>query len=134
MIPRKQAVSTHTQELQALEAKLRETEERLKQAKTSPPAFSRKDSQRRTPIHGTFAEAEKARTSEPNHPLSQATTVPPRHPAQLESQTTSEQPSLAPTSGALPGMPRSYTSREYVMVDRPHDQANGDGGDVRPQP
>jgi len=140
---KKQAVSTHTQELQALEAKLRETEERLKQANTSQPAFSRKNSQRRTPIHGTFTEAEKARTSEPNSPLSQVTTAPPRRPAQLEPQTTSEQPSLAPTSGAfpgpmpgaMPGTPRSYTSREYVMVDRPDEgQANGDGEGVRPQP
>ncbi|KAF2745787.1 hypothetical protein M011DRAFT_446335 [Sporormia fimetaria CBS 119925] len=35
---KKQEVSNHTQQLEALEARLRETEERLKQAKSSPPA------------------------------------------------------------------------------------------------
>jgi hypothetical protein len=34
---RKQAVTTHTQELEAIEARLRETEERLKEARNSPP-------------------------------------------------------------------------------------------------
>ncbi|KAF2639386.1 hypothetical protein P280DRAFT_403231 [Massarina eburnea CBS 473.64] len=56
---KKQAVTTHSQELEALEAKLRATEERLKLAKTSPPR--RKDSQRRTPIEGSFAAEDKAR-------------------------------------------------------------------------
>lgn len=49
---KKQAVTTHAQELEALEAKLRETEERLKLAKSSPPR--RKDSQRRSPLEGAF--------------------------------------------------------------------------------
>src|SRR5437763_1227483 len=56
---RKQAVTHHAQELEALEAKLRETEERLKQAKNSPPR--RKDSQRRTPIEGVFPSEDMAR-------------------------------------------------------------------------
>ncbi|KAL5119017.1 hypothetical protein ACEQ8H_003146 [Pleosporales sp. CAS-2024a] len=42
---KKQAVSTQTQELEALELRLREAEERLKQAKASSPP-RRKDSQR----------------------------------------------------------------------------------------
>lgn len=46
---RKQTVTIQSEELQALEARLRETEERLKRAKTSPPSSDRKNSQRRTP-------------------------------------------------------------------------------------
>ncbi|KAF2808690.1 uncharacterized protein BDZ99DRAFT_389336 [Mytilinidion resinicola] len=115
---KKQIVSTHTQELEALEAKLRETEERLNKAKTSPTAaFSRKNSQRRTPIQGTFAEADKARTSESNSPLSQSeNTMPGSMP------------------GAMPETPQSHNGRDYVMVDRHDDHANGDAESVRPQP
>lgn len=52
---KKQAVSTQTQELQALEARLRAAEERLQQAKgNSPPR--RKDSQRRTPVDAVFPD------------------------------------------------------------------------------
>ncbi|KAL5384329.1 hypothetical protein DPSP01_005476 [Paraphaeosphaeria sporulosa] len=63
---KKQAVSTHTQELEALEAKLRETEERLNQARNSPPR--RKDSQRRTPVEGTFSAQDKARLESSGSP------------------------------------------------------------------
>lgn len=65
---KKQAVSSHNQELEALEAKLRETEERLKQAKTNSPP-RRKDSQRRTPIEGTFPDQDKARLDAAGSPL-----------------------------------------------------------------
>ncbi|OCK77140.1 hypothetical protein K432DRAFT_407572 [Lepidopterella palustris CBS 459.81] len=126
---KKQSVSTHTQELEALEARLRETEERLKQAKSSPP-FSRKNSQRRTPIRGTFAEEDKARSTEPTSPspLAKVTSAPRRPTVHTESQNPSDQSTLAPMPGALPDTPRSYTSREYVMVDRPqNDQSHGDG-------
>ncbi|KAF2256863.1 hypothetical protein BU26DRAFT_513621 [Trematosphaeria pertusa] len=64
---KKQAVSHHAQELEALEAKLRETEERLKQAKTSPPR--RKDSQRRTPIQSAFPDEDRARLAAAGSPL-----------------------------------------------------------------
>jgi len=131
---KKQAVSSHTQELEALEAKLRETEERLKQAKTSPAPFSRKDSQRRTPIQGTFAEADMAGAPDPNSPLSQVTNVPRRSNPQAEARKSNDQAPLLSMPGAMPGTPQSYTGREYVMVDKPHDgQASGDGGNVRPQ-
>ena len=64
---RKQTVTIRNEELEALEARLRETEERLKMAKTSPP--SRKDSQRRTPIQGTFPEDAKSHAGESGSPL-----------------------------------------------------------------
>ncbi|KAF2130809.1 hypothetical protein P153DRAFT_275543, partial [Dothidotthia symphoricarpi CBS 119687] len=51
---KKQAVTTQTQELEALEAQLRAAEERLNQAKgTSPPR--RRDSQHQTPIQDVFS-------------------------------------------------------------------------------
>lgn len=56
---KKQAVTDHTQQLEALEARLKETEERLKEVQTSPPR--RKDSQRRTPRQDTFHNDDKAR-------------------------------------------------------------------------
>jgi len=131
---RKQAVSTHTQELEALEARLRETEERLKQAKSSPPSFNRKNSQHRTPIRGTFAEEDKAGASDPTSPLAQVTAAPRRPTVQTGSQNPNDQTSLAPIPGTLPGTPRSHTTRDHVMVDRPQDgQNNGDGEKARPQ-
>lgn len=51
---KKQAVTSHTQQLEEIEARLRETEERLRQAKSSPPP-ARKDSQRRAPINTAFS-------------------------------------------------------------------------------
>lgn len=61
---KKQAVSTQTQELEALEAKLRAAEERLSQATgNSPPR--RKDSQRRTPIDAAFSSQDKAGLQSP---------------------------------------------------------------------
>ena len=131
-LARKQAVSTHTQELEALEARLRETEERLKQAKSSPPSFNRKNSQHRTPIRGTFAEADKAGASDPTSFLAQVTAAPRRHAVQTGSQNSNNQTSLAPMPATLPETPRSHTSRDYVMVDRPQDgQNNGDGEKTR---
>jgi len=52
---KKQAVTTQTQELQALEARLRAAEERLQQAKGTSP-LRRKDSQRRTPVEAVFPD------------------------------------------------------------------------------
>lgn len=111
---RKQAVSTHNQELEALEARLRETEERLKRAKSSPPgSFSRKNSQRRTPIGGTFNEEDKARVggAESSRPLAQK-----QRPDVKQAASTNANA----MPGALPETPTSYnSSAEYVMVDRP---------------
>ncbi|KAF1944212.1 hypothetical protein EJ02DRAFT_452585 [Clathrospora elynae] len=89
---KKQAVSTQTQELEALEARLRAAEERLNQAKGSSPP-RRKDSQRRTPVQGAFSDQDA------NSPLAQKTTSIP---------------------GALPETPTSTTSADYVLVERPH--------------
>jgi Tfp pilus assembly protein PilX len=98
---RKQAVTTHTQELEALEARLRETEERLKNVKSSPP--SRKASQRQT----TSSDADKAPSGEASSPLAmrQKTHVDPR--------------ASKATAGAQSESSTSDNSTEYVLVDRP---------------
>ncbi|KAF2708477.1 hypothetical protein K504DRAFT_308103 [Pleomassaria siparia CBS 279.74] len=101
---KKQAVTTHTQELEALEARLRATEERLKQAKSSPP--SHKDSQHRSPLEGTFSDADKARIGEVSSPLAA------RQKTRINSQATKT------VSGAPESPPISENSTEYVLVDR----------------
>jgi hypothetical protein len=88
---RKQAVTTQTQELEALELRLREAEDRLKQASSNSPP-RRKDSQRRSPLAGAFPAQDKAR---------------------IEATKT--------IAGALqPTTPASQNSADYVLVERPH--------------
>ncbi|KAF2263200.1 hypothetical protein CC78DRAFT_604711 [Lojkania enalia] len=110
---KKQAVSSHAQELEALEARLRETEERLKQARSSPP--NRKNSQRRTPVQGAFADDDKARIGEPASPLAQ------RQKLVADTRAANTMP------GALPETPASYNSTEYVLVDRPRTAQSQEG-------
>ncbi|KAF2190596.1 hypothetical protein K469DRAFT_721501 [Zopfia rhizophila CBS 207.26] len=117
---KKQAVSSHTQELEALEARLRETEERLKQAKSSPPA-ARKNSQRRTPIRGTLPDEDKAQLGESSSPLAHAQA---RQRSGADLKTAKDMP------GALPETPASYNSAEYVIVDRPHSAQNSEDEQV----
>jgi hypothetical protein len=71
--PRKQAVTTQTQELEALEARLRAAEDRLKQAKSNSPP-RRKDPQRRSPLEGTFPAADKASSAPKNSTGAPSTT------------------------------------------------------------
>jgi hypothetical protein len=87
-------VTTQTQELEALEARLKAAEDRLKQASgNSPPR--RKDSQRRSPLEGTFSAQDTARVDGPSSPLAQK------------------------NAGALPETPSSGNSADYVLVERP---------------
>jgi chromosome segregation ATPase len=89
---KKAAVNTQTRELEALEARLRATEERLNQAKgNSPP--SKTDNQQKA--HQTESQPQM-----PESPLAQKTLNMP---------------------GALPQTPTpsSTTSADYVLVERP---------------
>lgn len=101
-LSRKQAVTSQTQELEALELRLREAENRLKQAKSNSPP-RRKNSQRRSPLEGAFPEQDKARVNGPASPLAQKTNA---HV-------------MGNTSGAAPTTPSSQNSADYVMVERP---------------
>ncbi|KAF2115617.1 hypothetical protein BDV96DRAFT_612320 [Lophiotrema nucula] len=105
---KKQAVTTHTQELEALERRLRETEERLNKAKTSPS--NRKDSQRRSPLEGTSRAEDKARLGEPASPLGEV---------QNRQRPVADTYAGRKIPGALPRTPTSYSSADYVLVDRP---------------
>ncbi|KAJ4297948.1 hypothetical protein N0V90_005847 [Kalmusia sp. IMI 367209] len=110
---KKQAVTTHTQELEALEAKLRETEERLQQARSSPPR--RKDSQRRTPVEGAFSAHDKA------HPEAGGSPLPVRSKENMAPRQRQNMP------GALSESTSSDNSTEYVFVDRPPTARTDDG-------
>jgi hypothetical protein len=82
-------VTTQTQELEALEARLRAAEDRLKQASGSSPP-RQKDSQRWSPLEGTFPAQDKARVD-----------------------------AAQKTAGALPATPNSQNSADYVLVETP---------------
>ncbi|KAF2789853.1 hypothetical protein K505DRAFT_327965 [Melanomma pulvis-pyrius CBS 109.77] len=110
---KKQAVTTHTQELEALEARLRAAEERLKQAKSSPP--SRNASQRRTPLQGVFPDADKARVGEAGSPLA------------VRPKSRADPQAAKAIPGALSESPTSDNSTEYVLVDRPRTAQTDDG-------
>jgi Tfp pilus assembly protein PilX len=103
---RQQDVTSRTKQLEALEARLRETEERLKQAKSSPP--TRKNSQRRTPVEDTFPPDAKARIGDAQSPLAM----------RRQQEAAKENARL----GALPQTPPSASdgsTDSYVLVDRP---------------
>ncbi|KAJ4369019.1 hypothetical protein N0V83_006101 [Neocucurbitaria cava] len=98
---KKQAVSTQTQELEALEARLRAAEERLNKAKTSSPP-RRKDSQRRSPIEGAFPDQDTARLQGRGSPLPQKN---PRTTGNI--------------AGAQVETSSSHGSADFVLVERP---------------
>jgi hypothetical protein len=72
---KKQEVTSHAQQLEELEARLRATEERLKVAKSSPP--SRKTSPARPAIPGDFPDDAQARIGEAASPLAARTRAAP---------------------------------------------------------
>ncbi|KAJ4355919.1 uncharacterized protein N0V89_003944 [Didymosphaeria variabile] len=111
---KKQAVTTHAQELEALEAKLRETEARLNQARNSPPR--RKDSQRRTPIEDTFSAQDRVRLENGGSPL----------PVRQNKENMAPPPRQN-MPGALSEPTHSDNSTEYVFVDRPPTARTDDG-------
>ncbi|KAF2281451.1 uncharacterized protein EI97DRAFT_367451 [Westerdykella ornata] len=105
---KKREVSMHTQQLEALQARLRETEERLKLAQESPP--TRKDSQRRSPVQGAFSDV----SHEPMQQSSNSSSPTTARRAQHNNAEEADCP-----TGALSESLTSDKSTEYVMVDRP---------------
>ncbi|KAH8811604.1 hypothetical protein F5884DRAFT_854945 [Xylogone sp. PMI_703] len=109
---KKQAVSTQTSELEALEARLRETEERLKAKQAAVTEHIRRHSEMGTPRTSALGGAFNARRNgevEKRSPLA----------ATFENKT----PSRPPTGGAMPPTPGA-SEGEYVFVDR--ESANAD--------
>ncbi len=117
---RKKAVSSQSQELEALEARLRETEERLKQTRSrnsspSSPGNGRNTAHRRPPVGRAFSgqggEVEQAVATSP------LATQPP--------STQSRPPTAESPSYSIPRIPgvmlqpsEKNVSSDYVVVDR----------------
>lgn len=126
---RKQAVSTQTSELEALEARLKATEERLKKAAASPPGKSstgRSSPRSRAPLSGeTFQEGEQ-----PTSPLASEF----RHSRPNTGRQTKEE-WTAPMPGALPPTPgasEGESESEYVLVSRRQSADKREDGDHPP--
>lgn len=120
------AVSTQTKELEALEARLRRTEELLKQKQSTTslraPDSGRNSPHRRTPLGNPFAappseddEKEQAPVASPlsRNPLEQARSRPAT--AKSVAPPTHEAP---PIPGDFPITPSESTNGDYVVVDR----------------
>lgn len=116
---RKQVVTSASTELQKLEAKLRETEQRLAQvARGSSP-----QRQANTGAPRSYPEKQQAMSGAPGpSPLAQKPTYPAdRPPTGSRPQATREDTRtlMAGMPGAMPETPRQYSgSNDYVMVDR----------------
>lgn len=116
---RKKAVSSQSQELEALEARLRETEERLKQRRSrnsspSSPGNSRNTTHRRPPIDRTFSGGDNTEQAVATSPL--ATQPPSTQSRPLTAQSPSY--SVPRIPGAMPQTPAENGSSDYVMVNR----------------
>jgi Tfp pilus assembly protein PilX len=105
-LDRKQAVTTHAQQLEEIEARLRETEQRLQQAKSSPPRPGA--NQHRNPTENAFANRAQGTSGDYKSPLTM------RRKPQANTHTAKD------ASGACPDTPTSDTSTDrFVLVDRP---------------
>jgi hypothetical protein len=132
---RKKAVSSQTSELEALEARLKATEERLKVASgASPPGKSSIGSpspRSRVPLGGTFKEGEQATS-----PL--ATEFRNSRPNTGRPQTKDERTQegySAPMPGALPPTPgasEGESESEYILVSRRQSADTREDGDNPP--
>lgn len=140
-------MSSQSQELEALEARLRETEERLKQrqSRASSPAAAgsgRKSTHRRPGIGRTFGgEGSEQEQAPATSPLA-------AQPLSSQSRpSTGKAPSytVPPMPGAMPETPGDIGKSDYGMVDRgggtqqyegfnPNGFDQGHQGDFAPQP
>lgn len=126
-VHRKKAVSSQSQELEALEARLRETEERLrqKQSRTSSPSSlnsGRNTPHRRQAIGRAFSEQRSEKE--------QAIATSPLATQPVASQSrppTGKAPSYSvpPMPGAMPQTPGETGTSDYVMVDEDGAQQRG---------
>ena len=127
---RKKAVSSQTSELEALEARLKATEERLKQAASgSPPGKSstgRSSPRQRVPLGDTFTR------ESPTSPLAAEF----RPPANDDRSSGWKQEGYAaPMPGALPPTPGASEGEfdsEYVLVEGRKSADIGEDGDIPP--
>ena len=107
---RKQAVNSQNQELEALEARLRETEQRLKERQSrnsSPAGKSGGSPHRRKPLGGTFSGQENDRAQQPaTSPLAtQAPMSQPVMPSTISQWRPDTRESSSGTAGITGDMP-----------------------------
>jgi hypothetical protein len=155
-------VTSQTSELEALEARLKATEERLKAAasgETSPTGrrSGRSSPRPRAPLGDTFSQVKR---EQPTSPLSESTKAPSRpqtanrpktrdgrpvtgrRPTESYSQAPPMPGALPPTPGASEGESESLSESEpgYVLVERQRMKTSADldsaaeDGDVPPPP
>ncbi|KAE8448870.1 hypothetical protein EG329_008872 [Mollisiaceae sp. DMI_Dod_QoI] len=129
---RKKAVSTQTSELEALEARLKATEERLKKASGgSPPGKSstgRSSPRSRVPLGDTFKDEEPATS-----PLSSEFRNSAGRPQAKEGWKPNEYSASMPgTLPPTPGASEGESESEYVLVSRRQSADKGEDGDNPP--
>jgi len=132
---KKKVVSSASQELEALEARLRETEELLKKRQTgsasrSPAATSGRNSpHRRTPLGAAFSPDAGKESTPPTSPLSR------QQPTEAGSRPVPVKESsynVPPMPGRLPPTPGEGGRNDYVMVDKTGNKTS-EGVDEPPQ-
>jgi hypothetical protein len=136
---RKKAVSSQTSELEALEARLRATEERLKAAASNKSPSGRSSPKARTPLADTFAQS-PTRASSAKSPFASEFGKAGSRPATAnrpktgEGRPTSgwiqEQEDVPPMPGQMPPTPgasegeSSASENEYVLFERRRNRAD----------
>jgi len=127
LIEKKQTLSSKAAELEELEAKLRDAEERLAKSRNASPAR-----QANVGAHRNPASTNQQQPTEPGqkagHPLAQQPSYPPDRPATQRENT---QALMSGMPGHLPpATPQEYSGRdEYVVVDK--NASGGYGQSVR---
>jgi hypothetical protein len=116
---RKQTINSKAAELEELEAKLRDAEERLAKSRNASPARQANVGAHRIPS----STNQQPPTDKAAHPLASQPSYPPDRPPTQRENT---QALMSGMPGHLPATPHEYAGREeYVVVDK---NANGGYG------
>lgn len=135
IIDRKQNVSSAAEQLQELEAKLRETEQRLarvsrqsspsRQANTAVPRSHAEPQQQQQAMSGAMGSGKSPLAQKPTYPEDRPPTG--GRPQNVRGET---ETLMAGMPGGLPQTPVQHNGSEYVMVDRGDER--GERGFGRP--
>ena len=125
---RKQTINSKAAELEELEAKLRDAEERLAKSRNGSPARQANVGAHRLPVTTNQQQQPTDLGQKTGHPLAQQPSYPPDRPSTQRENT---QALMSKMPGHLPPpTPQEYAGREeYVVVD--NNAAKGYGQSVR---
>jgi hypothetical protein len=125
---RKQTISSKAAELEELEAKLRDAEERLAKSRNASPARQANVGAPRNPASTNPQQQSTDLGQKAGHPLAQQPSYPPDRPSTQRENT---QALMSGMPGYLPtATPQEYAGREeYVVVDK--NASGGYGQSVR---